>query len=226
MRKALPQSFFNRPTVEVARDLIGKYIVRRVSSRVKTNDGAVRELALMITETEAYDGPRDLASHASRGRTPRTTVMFRQAGNFYVYFTYGMHWLVNIVTGADGYPAAVLLRAGIWINPATGAPVAIDGPARLTKFLGITGAENNRPAGRSNGLWFEDRGTIVSRRNIIASPRIGVDYAGPVWSNKPYRFQLNREAAAANGPMKRRRTRNQKIAGEKKPRHMHPGLTR
>ena len=104
MKKVLAQPFFDRPTLMVARKLLGKYLTRCWRGRT---------IALMVTEVEAYDGPHDRASHASRGRTPRNYLMFGEAGRFYVYFTYGMHWLVNIVTGPHGYPAAVLLRAGI-----------------------------------------------------------------------------------------------------------------
>jgi len=102
-RKIISRDYFNRPTVDVARSLLGKFLVRRL--RGKT-------IAVMISETEAYDGPRDLASHASRGKTPRTSVMFGPAGRFYVYFTYGMHWMLNVVTGPKEYPAAVLIRGG------------------------------------------------------------------------------------------------------------------
>ena len=170
MRRILSQNFFNQSTPIVARRLIGKYLVRRWRDQ---------ETALLITEVEAYDGPRDLASHASRGRTPRTKIMFGPAGRFYVYFTYGMHWLVNIVTGPQNYPAAVLIRAGKYYNPKKQAWIFVDGPARLTKFLHITGAQNEEIADHENGLWFEDRGIRVGTKNVIAGKQICVDYA---WS--------------------------------------------
>jgi DNA-3-methyladenine glycosylase len=176
MRKILPKTFFDRPTLTVAHDLLGKYIVRR-------NNG--KTAALMITEVEAYDGPKDLASHARRGITPRTEVMFGDAGYLYVYFTYGMHWMVNIVTGPKGYPAAILLRGGM---RADGTPV--NGPARLTKDLAITGAQNRLLASKKNGLWLEDRGIVVKENKILKGKRIGVDYAGPIWTKKPYNFKL------------------------------------
>lgn len=181
MKKVLDKKFFNRPTLVIARGLLGKYLVRRWRGR---------NLALMITEVEAYDGTRDKASHASRGRTPRTRIMFGEAGNFYVYFTYGMHWLVNIVTGPGDYPAAVLIRAGTYRDWKTGEEVSINGPARLAKFLKITGAQNGKSAVRENGLWFESRGVTMRRKNIVARKRIGVDYAGPIWSNKKWNFEL------------------------------------
>ncbi|HUC01618.1 MAG TPA: DNA-3-methyladenine glycosylase [Candidatus Paceibacterota bacterium] len=181
--KPLSNSFFERSALLVARDLLGKYIVRRRDGR--------KPVALMITEVEAYDGPLDRASHAFRGRTPRTTVMFGPAGVFYVYFTYGMHWMVNVVTGPEGYPAAILLRAGAYRNPKTGALVHVTGPARLAKFLGVTGGQNRLAAARKNGLWFEDRGIRVPRTKIITGKRIGVEYAGKVWAAKEYNVMFD-----------------------------------
>ncbi len=175
------RTFFDRPTLAVARGLLGKYLVRRYRGRTR---------ALMITEVEAYDGPHDRASHASRGMTPRNRPMFGPAGYFYVYFTYGMHWLVNIVTGPRDYPAAVLLRGGVLEGPRTSAVRHVNGPARLTKFLNIGRAQNGALASKKNGLWFEDRGITVPRTATAARKRIGVDYAGPVWANKRYNFYL------------------------------------
>jgi DNA-3-methyladenine glycosylase len=190
MKKILTKPFFDRPTLTVARELLGKYIVRRY--RGKT-------IPLMITEVEAYDGHLDRASHASRGLTPRTSVMFGEAGNFYVYFTYGIHWLVNVVTGPKGYPAAVLLRAGRLENPKTKESVIARGPALLTRYLKIDGKQNGLRAHKKTGLWFEDRGVKPQSKQIIASKRIGVDYAGRIWKNKPYNFKLTQ--AAKRGTM-------------------------
>lgn len=189
----LPASFFDRPTLEVARDLLGKWIVTNTRT-------------LMITEVEAYDGPRDRASHASRGMTARTKVMFGPPGVFYVYFIYGMHWMANIVTGPKDYPAAVLLRAGVVPGAGYGTEhgeaaakdtaqraVHIKGPALLARHLGITGAVNGRTASTQTGIWFENRDpgqSPFSHAKIVASKRIGVDYAGPVWSAKRYNFTL------------------------------------
>ena len=184
MKKRISKAFFDRPTLRVARELLGKCLVRRVRGR---------ELVLVITEVEAYDGPRDLASHASRGRTPRTTIMFGEAGRFYAYFTYGMHWLVNVVTGPKDYPAAVLLRGGVLISDAA-SPKVIKGPARLTKALRIDGALNQKRATPESGLWFEDRGITVRKNAITATKRIGVDYAGPVWASKEYNFSVSPQA--------------------------------
>ena len=167
--KVLPKKFFERTAVTVARGLLGKYLCRRYRGKVTR---------VMITETEAYDGFKDKASHAHRGETPRNKVMFGSAGHWYVYLTYGMHWMLNIVTGKEEYPAAVLLR-GI-----EGA----DGPARLTKFMKIDKKFNGKLASRKTGLWIEDG--EVKDFKIKKSKRIGVDYAGPVWSNRHYRFYI------------------------------------
>lgn len=168
VRKVLRQDFFNRPTLDVASDLLGKYLVRKV-------DGET--ISGMITETEAYDGPQDLACHAKYGITKRNEVMFGPAGMFYVYFTYGMHWMLNVVVGEKGYGAAVLVR-GL---------DTVSGPGRLTKLLQIDKSLNGLPAVKSNGLWFEDR--VVGDFKVNTTPRIGVDYAG-IWAKKPYRFVL------------------------------------
>ena len=173
MEKVLSKRFFGRPTVEVAQGLLGKYLVRRARGKM---------VAAMITEVEAYDGPHDKASHASRGRTPRNAPMFGPAGYWYVYFTYGMHWMLNIVTGKKGYPAAVLIR-GV---------DGLSGPARVTKFLKIDKRFNNKKAVPKSGLWIEDRGTRVRKSRIARSARIGVDYAGPVWAKRKFRFLIKK----------------------------------
>lgn len=173
--RVLAAEFFVRPALVVARELLGKVLVRRLGKR---------QLAAVITETEAYIGPHDLACHASKGRTARTEVMFGPAGCWYVYFIYGIHWMLNAVTGEVDHPAAVLVRgAGAWT-----------GPARLTKALEIDKRLNGAKAVRASGLWIEDRGLHVPSRRVRRTPRIGVDYAGP-WAAKPYRFVLERAAA-------------------------------
>lgn len=169
----LPTEFYDRPTLEVSRDLLGKFLVRR------WEDG--REIALAISEVEAYDGLDDRASHARRGVTPRTAVMFGPPGFFYVYLCYGMHWLLNVVTGPEGYPAAVLIR---------GAGNR-SGPARLTKFLGVDGSLDKKEATSGMHLWIEDRGLSPQETDISRTPRIGVAYAGAEWATKPYRYLWN-----------------------------------
>jgi DNA-3-methyladenine glycosylase len=191
-KKILSNKFFVRPTLTVAHDLLGKFLVRKIGRK---------EIAVMITEVEAYDGPRDKASHASRGMTQRNAIMFGQGGFFYVYLCYGMYEMLNIVTGKKDYPAAILLRgAEIKKSPLerggraarTGCVNAylIDGPGKLTKFLKIDRRFNQKSASPKTGLWFEDRGVKIAEKDIRRTPRIGVAYAGPVWAKKKYRFIL------------------------------------
>ncbi|MBI5413529.1 DNA-3-methyladenine glycosylase [Candidatus Peregrinibacteria bacterium] len=171
MKKVLNQAFFDRPAEIVAKELLGKFII---------SNAGKDEVSLMINEVEAYTGPDDLACHASKGKTGRTQVMFGPAGFFYVYFVYGIHWMLNVVTGKKGFPAAVLIRGAGDIH----------GPARLTNFLKIGKEFNGKSAEPANGLWFENRGVIIKPGQIKKTPRIGVDYAGRVWAQKPLRFLL------------------------------------
>ena len=171
--KILKPDWFDRPTLDVARDLIGMKLCRKMPHG--------DTLRLTINETEAYDGPEDLACHAhTNRRTPRNAVMFGSAGHYYVYLCYGVHWLLNIVTGPEGYPAAVLLR---------GAGEA-DGPGKLTKRLAVDKSQNLQPTGKAAGLWVERNGEPVSEDRIVRTPRIGIGYAGDHWANVPYRFVL------------------------------------
>jgi DNA-3-methyladenine glycosylase len=206
-RKILQKKFFVRPTLDVACDLLGKFLVRKNSPLGRGGPalagatGWVRgrgvlknnknEVAVMITEVEAYDGPHDRASHASRGMTERNAIMFGQGGYFYVYLCYGMYEMLNIVTGPKNYPAAILLRGASPLLPKEGVGGGlINGPGKLTKFLKINRSFNKKPASKKTNLWFEDRGVEISAKMIKRTPRVGVAYAGPVWSKKKYRFLL------------------------------------
>lgn len=172
--KALPPSFFNRKTLKVAERLLGQYLVRQ--TREKT-------IRTKITETEAYVGPQDLACHSSRGKTERNKIMFNEAGTIYVYFTYGMHWMLNIVTEEKDFPAAVLIRG----------TENISGPGRLTKALKIDKKLNGLKLGRKTGLWIEKANKLEAKSyKLIRTPRIGVTYAKEGWADKPYRFVLRR----------------------------------
>lgn len=171
--------FQDKNTVAIARNLLGKLLVRA------RPDGTAERRR--IVEVEAYHGTEDLACHAARGRTARTETMFAPGGVWYVYLCYGIHELLNLVTGPADHPAAVLIR-GV---------DTISGPGRLTRALGIDRRLNGRPAAPVSGLWLEDDGFVVARRRIVATPRIGVDYAGPVWSAKKWRFTIASTSATA-----------------------------
>ena len=164
----LRKDFFNRPVQRVARELLGNDLCV-----IQENGRIIR---MTVNETEAYDGEKDLACHASMGKTPRNEVMYGEAGVIYLYLCYGMHWLLNIVCGDNGYPAAVLLRG----------TNEVKGPGRLTKSLGIDGRLNRKSATRSNGLWFEQQKTASF--DIKTGPRIGVTYAGEYWAKNHIDF--------------------------------------
>jgi len=173
-KRVLPRIYFNRPTVQVARSLIGKYLVRVIDGRV---------LAGKIVEVEAYVGSQDRACHASKGRTQRTDVMFGPAGVAYVYLVYGMYHCLNVVTEREEFPSAVLIRA-VEIDGRL-----IDGPGRLCRALQIDRRLNRVDLTSGESLWFEDRRVLVKGGDVVAHPRIGVDYAGE-WAKKPWRFRL------------------------------------
>ena len=183
----LPRSFYlQTDVVKIARDLLGKYLVTRFDGKITTG---------MITETEAYEGITDKASHAYGNRlTNRTEVMFREGGIAYVYLCYGMHSLFNIVTHEKGIPHAVLIRG---ILPVDGidtmlsrvgkskiTPSISTGPGKVSKLLGIHYSASgmdicHKPVTlEESGIWLEDRGVIINKQKILTTPRIGVGYAG------------------------------------------------
>ena len=182
MKKVLTKEFFNRGTITVAKELLGKFLLVRTAKR-----GGVKgkETAVMITEVEAYDGHNDKASHASKGKTKRTAIMFGQAGQWYVYLIYGMYDMLNIVTGPKDYPAAVLIRGVV-----DESGQRLGGPGKLTKALKITKKFHNQVASKKTGLYIEDRGVKIPKNKIKKSTRVGVAYAGPIWSKKEWRFYL------------------------------------
>ena len=180
----LPREFYNRPTLTVARELIGARLVRML-------DGI--KLVGLITEAEAYIGEEDLACHAKAGRTPRTQVMYGPPGYAYVYFTYGNHWMLNAVTDQDGFPAAVLIRA---IQPIEGVQVMsvrrnsrdTFGPGKLCQAMGITKSENGCDLTEADSdLWIE-AGISVPKKNVTIGPRVGLNTVPEPWLSKPWRF--------------------------------------
>jgi len=182
----LPREFYNRPVLRVSRDLLGMILVRLLP------DG--RRLTGRIVEVEAYDGPGDLACHASRGRTARTEPMFGESGHAYIYLVYGMYHCLNVVTSPAGYPAAVLIRAvepieGIEAMNAgrSGRPSHVaSGPGRLTRAFKIDLSLNRSDLCIPASIWIA-AGEPVPSREIARGPRIGVDYAGS-WARKPWRL--------------------------------------
>ncbi|MDA7937583.1 DNA-3-methyladenine glycosylase [Pirellulales bacterium] len=170
-QEVLEPSFFDRRADSVARELLGCWlIVQRANQHQEKH---------RIFEAEAYLGPQDLACHGRMGPTRRNRTMFGPAGYWYVYLCYGMHWMLNVVTGREGLPAAVLLR-GVGET---------EGPGRLTKMLGVTKQYDGKRLEPISGLWIE-RGDGVPRRQIQRTPRIGVSYAKH-WADKPLRYLVN-----------------------------------
>jgi len=216
----LPRRFFRRPTLVVARELLGQRLVRLERGR---------RLSGWIVEAEAYVGQEDLACHAHVGRTLRNEVMWGEAGHAYVYFTYGMHWCLNVVTEAADRPAAVLLRAlepvegleamrrrrrasrsgslrrargagesvGIRRASSRSAPLGIrlaDGPAKLCQALAVDRRLNGHDLCAPQARLFIERGPAFSPRAVVRGPRVGLDHVPEPWKSKPWRFRLAPEA--------------------------------
>ncbi len=171
----LPREFYDRDTTQVARDLLGKLLVRRV--------GDIKRIG-KIVEVEAYLGPHDLAAHTSKGITPRTKVMYGPPGFAYVYLIYGMHHCMNVVTEPDGTGAAVLLRA---LEPMDNLSDNTKGPGRLCKAMGIDRSHYGHDL-ISDDFYIADAPTPETIQ-IVQRPRIGVDYAGE-WAEKLLRFYI------------------------------------
>ena len=165
----LGRSFFIRDVLEVAPDLLCKVLV------IRSEDNTISRFS--ISETEAYRGSDDRACHAARGRTPRTEVMYHEGGNLYVYFVYGMYWMLNVVTGIEDEPQAVLIR-GL---------ENCQGPGRVARLLGIDRSFYGEDLVSSGRIWIEESGIKPAYKT---GPRIGVDYAGEGWKNKPWRYYL------------------------------------
>lgn len=146
----------------------------------------------MITEVEAYKGPQDRASHAYGGRrTPRVEPLYADGGTVYVYLVYGLHWMLNFSTTAQGKPEAVLVRA--ILTDQAGERKLIVGPGRISVYLKIDKKLNGADVTDSKQMWLEDRGISIPSRCIRRGPRVGVDYAGSYWAAKPWRFWIDLE---------------------------------
>ena len=170
MGKRLDRDFYSRDVLEVAPGLLGKHLVRAGLDGTK--------LVYTISETEAYRGGEDLACHASKGRTPRTEVMFGEGGHLYMYLIYGMYWMMNVVCGPEDVPQAVLFR-GLR---------EVSGPGRLTRLLGVDRGFYGEDLVRSDRIWIEEIGSSPA---YSTGPRVGIDYAGEPWKDMPWRFLMN-----------------------------------
>jgi DNA-3-methyladenine glycosylase len=192
----LPRVFFARPTLAVARAILGARLVRLEAGQ---------RLAGMITEAEAYIGETDLGCHARAGRTPRTAVMYGQPGHAYVYFTYGMHWMLNFVTETEDFPAAVLIRA---IQPVEGLetiaarrkgrpqPAWTDGPGKICQALGIDGRLNGTDLCAAEAVLFVEAGDPVPDDFVTIGPRVGLNSVPEPWKSMPWRYQVKERSTA------------------------------
>jgi DNA-3-methyladenine glycosylase len=169
MGDRLPLDFFLRNVLDVAPALLGKLLVRQF------DDGRIA--SYRITEVEAYRGTEDRACHASKGRTPRTEVMFRQGGTVYVYLIYGQYWLLNLVTGHEGDASAVLIRG------VEGFP----GPGRVGRELQLNRSFYGENLITSIRIWIEDAEPVTEFKS---SKRIGIEYSGDEWAGKLWRFYI------------------------------------
>ncbi len=190
--RRLGRDEFNQPTLKVAKQLIGKFIVRRQGRRV---------LCGMITEVEAYRGPRDRAAHSFGGRrTARVEPLYGEGGTVYVYLIYGMHWMLNFSTAGREVPEGILIR-GILTSPEN-ARKYLAGPGRVTQYFEIGKNLDRADAATSTQIWIEDRGVRVPTKAIQRGPRIGVDFAGAYWAARPWRMWIDAAIASqvAAGP--------------------------
>jgi DNA-3-methyladenine glycosylase len=190
----LPDSFYARPALTVARELLGAHLVLEEEGRRRVG---------RIVETEAYVGEHDLACHASKGLTPRTEVLFGPPGRAYVYLIYGMYHCFNVVTEAPGVGAAVLVRG---VEPVEGLPptARTDGPGRLCRAFGITLAHNRLDL-KSSPLYVA-RGAPVAEAQVARGPRIGVEYAG-AWAAEPFRLWVRDSRHVSRAAPRRNRHR-------------------
>jgi DNA-3-methyladenine glycosylase len=187
---SIPRSFFLRRTDLVARDLLGCLLVRQSNGT---------RLSGRIVEAEAYRGEEDLACHAKAGRTRRTEIMYGPPGFAYVYFTYGMHWMLNVVTEKEGFPAAVLIRA---IEPVEGIEIMrrlrgmhetsllCKGPARLTQAMAIQKGENGLDFCQETSSLRIEPGAKPNAKEIVVSARIGLGRTPEPWLSKLWRFYI------------------------------------
>ncbi len=178
MRQRLCRNFYTQPTLKVAKKLLGKYIIRKIGRK---------KLIGKIIETEAYIGPQDRASHAYEGKvTPRNQAEYLIGGHIYIYLVYGMYWQMNISTFRAGKPECVLIRA---VEPVGGDIHLTNGPGKFCRYFKLNKSFYGEDLTKSKRIWLEDKGKIKPSQ-ILSTKRIGIDYAGPYWSRRKWRFLI------------------------------------
>ncbi|HHD92008.1 MAG TPA: DNA-3-methyladenine glycosylase [Candidatus Portnoybacteria bacterium] len=179
----LSRDFFLRPTIQVAKDLLGKNIIRQFKNNQK--------IIGKIVETEAYLGPKDRAAHSFGGKiTPRNKIVYNQGGYIYIYLIYGMYWQLNFVTGQIGQPECILIRALEPIQPNSDeTKIKPNGPGKLCQYLKLDKSFYSHDLCQKKKIWLEDT-TKVQSNLIISTSRVNIDYAGPYWSRRKLRFYI------------------------------------
>ncbi len=177
--KKLTRSFYTQSTLQAAKELLGKYIVRKIGNK---------KLVGKIIETEVYIGPQDKASHAFGGKvTPRNRAEYFVGGHIYIYLVYGIYWQMNISTSGEGKPECVLIRA---MEPEEGEISLANGPGKFCRYLKLDKSFYGEDLTKSKRIWLEDRGEKIKSCQILATKRIGIDYAGSYWSRRKLRFLI------------------------------------
>jgi len=174
----LKKSFFIRPTLTIAKDLLGKYLIRKIGNK---------KLVGKIVETEAYIGPKDKASHAYGGKiTPRNKTEYLEGGHIYIYLCYGLYWQLNATTNLTGKPECVLIRA---LEPVKKTKNLTNGPGKLCRWMKLDKSFDGEDLEKSKRIWLENKGEKIESSQIVKTERIGIEYAGS-WAKKPWRFYL------------------------------------
>ncbi len=204
MIKKLSRKFYTRPTLIVAKELLGKYLVRPIRKSSISNGVkkiVTKKLAGKIVETEAYIGPEDRASHAFKGKiTERNKTEYLTGGHIYIYLCYGMYWQLNITTEKAGRPECVLIRALEPLGEKARLEKIASGPGKLCRWMKLDKSFDKEDLTKSKRIWLEDpapeqarygagRGIKIKKSDIVATKRIGIDYAGS-WAKKPWRFYI------------------------------------
>jgi len=186
MNKRISREFYMKPTLTMAKDLLGKYLVRKIGNK---------ELAGKIVETEAYIGPKDKAAHTYGGRiTERNKTVYLEGGHAYIYLCYGINWMLNLTSRKEGVPECILIRAlepvlESYKNPRQFKSLT-NGPGKLCRWLKLDKSFDKEDLVKSKKFWLEDRKEGVKKTQIVTAKRIGIDYAG-AWAKKPWRFYIS-----------------------------------
>lgn len=186
--KRLNRSFFAKDAITVSKNILGKFLVRRLPN------GKIRKGK--IVEVEGYVGPEDKASHARGNKiTERNKAEFLEGGYIYIYMVYGMYWQFNITTGPAGHPQCFLIRA---IEPENAQHYKLtNGPGKLCRYFKLDKSFYGKDITKSKRIWIENRRKKISPKNIVATSRIGIDYAGPYWARRKLRFYIKNNPAVS-----------------------------